>query len=487
LPDFTADYAFGAYGPNGKRRIVPVAGNAYVGAYSPDGAMNVVYTTANDVSVAGRFHPSGATRVVQATGLETVNSAPNGAVYAYDTTVSPYRAMQPMLSVLQANAVNLVVVGAGDSITATTSTSHYEKWWALLAALYPQYTFQVAKWNDGLSSYDAPVTLTTGLGANTAIFYNASVSGTKASYLLGDKLGPAITNAGSSLILCSYGANHAAPVSGAPYTRLFFDWIGSVRKLRPTTPIIIVSQPPNQSSESQAPRQEGARIAASLSGVAYIPLYEKMLQLGRPVNLYTDSVHTNSAGGDYFANIMLGYCLYLPTATAPATPDIFISRGDLVGSLFDKTPTGWAASNTTMSNTTVAGEFETGGSALKLVTTTPAASNAFVNKTILADATAYRGRYLTLLSRQRGFAGSSLRCGLQNIYTPGPPSLTEVGSIDNNEDLLGTNFYWKSLTMLVPQTATSIVIYFYVSTINESGTLCIDQMYLVPGLVPGTA
>jgi hypothetical protein len=383
-----------------------------------------------------------------------------------------------MMQQLNANAVDFAVVGTGDSIAATTATSYYEKWWALLAPQWTQWTFKVAKWNDGLGSYDAPTTIQTGLGARTCTFYNASVTGTLAHYLLIDKRTAAITAPAPILIFCNYGANHAVTQTVFP-TRYFSDWVGSIRELLPTAQIAIVGQPPNRDGDDQVRDMTAAKTVAALAGVAYIPIYEKILSDGKPAGYYADAVHLSSAGGDVGAAVINQYSVLKSGLSGLATPAFFVARGDTLA--FNKLPGQWTGVNATVSNTTVAGEFETGGSALKVVNTTTA-TDAYVFRTIASGAgiNPYKGNTYTYLVRKRAFVGSSVKTGRTLVYVG---SLTETASDSDNQ--FGTNFYWQSVTINVPTDATELTVYVYASLIAFSGTVCVDRAYLVPGNIPG--
>jgi hypothetical protein len=391
---------------------------------------------------------------------------------------SPLQAMQPLMSALNANAANINIVGTGDSIALTTATSYYEKWWTLLSAVWTQYTFKVAKWNDGLGSYDAPTTITTGLGSFTATFYNASVTGTNSHYLLCDKRAAAITAPAPSMVLCNYGANHSTTLTVGP-TRYFTDWIGIVRELLPTAQLLIVGQPPNRDSNVQAADMAAARAVAQLAGVAYVPIYEKFLADGKPAGYYVDSVHPSSTGGDVGAAVLNGYSTLKAGLNSLPTNAFFVSRGDIFA--FDKTPTGWVGSNCTMAATTTAGEFETGGQALKLTPTTAAAATAYKPVLTGSGLDPYRGAVLTWLVRKRGFAASDSFCGYMQVNT----DAGAIEVISTGDILFGTNFYWQSISFVVPVAATFLRTYLYASNSATAGTLCIDRSYLVPGIVPG--
>jgi hypothetical protein len=393
---------------------------------------------------------------------------------AWTNPMAAAASFQPLLSHLVTNQTDCAYVCIGDSLT-NGPTRFFEVQAQLMFARYPQWTLQVRRWDDAASSYLAPVTLQTGSGARTCTLFHASVSGSKAMYLCGDKLGPAITDNNPLLVMASYGHNH----STSHHTRDFLDLVGSIRDLRPV-PIILIGQTPTLATNEQEPDVEAARSIASLTGCGFIDLHAPFWAAGKPPAWYADSVHLSDAGSLVAAQLIDSHAQFDRSLNPPSMPPVFSGSGDVM--CWDKTMTGWTLWNTTAAQATGAGEFETGGSSLKLSTTSNS-TTSFVYKDIVsaADIARFRGRHVTLLLRKRCLAGNPISCGRIIIY-----SFSGAGGETTYSDgstLFGNLFHWQSLSFKVPVTANFIRVYIYTSgVIGQTGELFIDRMYLLPGL-----
>ncbi len=362
----------------------------------------------------------------------------------------------------------------GDSLT-NGPMRFFELQAQLLLARYPQWTLQVRRWDDASSTYLAPLTLQTGSGARICTLFHASVSGTKAMYLCGDKLAPAITDNNPLLLIASYGHNHA----NSQFTRDWLDLVGSVRDIIPV-PIILIGQTPTLDTNAQEPDVEAARTIASLTGCGFIDLHAQFWAAGRPAAWFADTVHLSDAGSLVAAQLIDAHAQFAPGLNPPMVTPIFTGAGDVMQ--WDKTANGWTLVNTTAILTSATGEYETGGAALKLSTTTTA-SGSYIYKNVIpaTDIERYRGRHVTLLLRKRCLAGNPVSCGRLIIYsfTGGIGETT----YSDGSTLFGNKFHWQSLSFKVPPTATFVRVYVYTSgVIGQTGELFIDRMYLLPGL-----
>jgi uncharacterized protein (TIGR02217 family) len=395
---------------------------------------------------------------------------------AWAAPVAASASFQPLLSRLAAEQTDCSYVWLGDSLISTPTRMAQQQVEQLMLR-YPAWSFRIAFWNDGTNSYGGFTTLQTGTGARICSVYIGAVSGSKAGYLLAPgKFLPAIVTPNPMLVIACYGHNHSALAPLGP----LYDWldlVGNIRDLLPV-PVILIGQTPTFDTNAQEPDVEAARLVASRTGCGFIDLHAPMWMKGRPAGDYADTVHLSTAGSLWAAQQIDAHAR-LDRALDPPHPfRLFTGEGDAIN--FDKTLTGWSSFNCTAAATSAAGEFETGGQALKLSNTSQAVAGCFIQKDIIpaADIAAWRGRWVTFALRKRVNAGNPASCGRLIVYSPEGQTFYSDGST-----LFGPDFVWQSLAFKVPDNASLLRVYVYVhGSSGSAAEMIIDRMHLTPGI-----
>jgi len=393
------------------------------------------------------------------------------AITANTTGLPALPQFQRLIANLGNGTQDTAVVLVGDS-TGNETTEWYYLLLVAIAALYPAITFKYAVWNDGTIAYDASTTVTTGSGARTCTFYNASISGTVASRHAGSTFGVAIVTPNPDALFISYGHNGSTT---GPRQLDFFDSLASRLQTEiPETPVVQIGQNPTLSDETMAAKIAVLRPLASRKGWGFISVHDAFKQAGVPLStLMADSVHPNAAGSALWRDTVLAAF----RASRAAYGSGSIVSSELLASWSHPLEFAeWTKTNVTLSQDTT--NFETLGKSAALACTAPGV--AYISRTVVTgdDIIAVRGRWVTFWVVQRVPSGNDSSSGRIELIDSGGTT-TAVGVQQ------GTGFQIFSVRKKIDTSATTLTAYIYPSaTAGVTNTIQVDRAGLALGLSP---
>ena len=383
--------------------------------------------------------------------------------------------MQKVISSLEADVGGVIMLVVGDS----TGNETHEWVYLLLEDLadnYPSYTFKWRVWNAGTDSYDAPVTISTGTGANTFTCYNASIPGEEATYVKGDRYAT-ITNVQAFLTLVSFGHNGLNDPDNQRSELSAFTCQMAVDY--PDRPIVLIGQNPRTDSSAMDGKVKEIRALAAEQGYGFIDVYSTFNQYAKPlVNYMSDTLHPNLLGGHLWKSAVKK-AFGVAKKGAAGLPKNNISEMVLYNAADSATLEGWSRSGgAVVSKYSNPGFHETVGGSLKL--TSIGAGN--VNKIVIssADIVQWRGKWVTLAVRVRVPSGEVADCGKIALYDGTNTVTTFKGSPESH----GTKFFWQVASIKVNIAAPNLRAYIYADTGATGGTLYIDRVTVSSGRSP---
>jgi len=382
---------------------------------------------------------------------------------------------------------------SGDVIVVSDSTGVGTDRWvyrigSLIGADYPTHSVLWREWDDGTSNYGSATVLQTGTGAGVLTFWSASISGSVANRFTGAQMAAAVTpgtiGRDPDLIIFNYGHNGGnaleiqVPMQAAA--------VGSVSRLCPLTPIIIIGQNPVTSGANTDDGTMRAKVTAwqtiaQEAGAGFIDVHAFFEDYARPYASYMgDTVHPNSLGSALWT-----YCVYRAFQYRPsmkrASARSLLSRGVIYAKSDYTDFAGWTLSNCTISKDVSI--YETRGGSAKL-TGDGVNTHAFFSKVVIdsSDILAYRGRYVTVNFRLRVPSGNSIFCGRVSLYDGTTTTISANGGPQGN------GFVSNAVSIKVGLAATSLTAYVYINQGTPSAEIVyVDRMTLSDGLLPQDA
>ena len=401
---------------------------------------------------------------------------------------------------LEANAGDVNVLVFGDSTGNDTNEWVYlaQTW---LSERYPAYSASYRRFNDGSNVYDAATVISTGSGANTLRFWNASVSGANLYSLRGSKFAPiAVTpfSAAPDLVIVSLGENSTGS-NGTPSSQRgqMIAMIEEVMLLYPGVPIAVVLQNPwRDGSEMDAVIASWRVVGALRPELTLIDVHSLFIAAGKNASLYIDSVHPSAAGSQLY---LQAFQSAWNRATALPAPGSFIAwltnraandialNGDFA-----------AFASAVPDSFTLAGT----GAVLTKDTGIKAPGKAYSVKLINGTAASHLRQVLnpTQINLVKGNrvtlavshyidpvpAGTDVNTGRIRVFSDGTNPLTL--EINSNGNAGQGAFRWDIITgVLVPADATVVWLQDFANSSagTTKGTIYIDEIRLFLGDRPG--
>lgn len=184
-------------------------------------------------------------------------------------------ALSPSKKKLTEDSSDLTWVFPGDSLGNAVSEFGY-LFFEWLAPLYPKFTFVYYPPN-GSGGYGTPVTVQTGSGSHTFRFYNPSVAGTLASYLMDPTRFASAFPVTPDLVMWDYGKNH---VTGGTATQpqVQGEFLGPIAQVQLTFPSanhVTVDQYPNRTDAfMDVAHAAWVSISAADATILRVPFFE---------------------------------------------------------------------------------------------------------------------------------------------------------------------------------------------------------------------
>jgi len=178
-----------------------------------------------------------------------------------------------------------------------------------LAMNYPEYTVLYYLWDDTAGDYLTPTTISTGLGANTLYFYNASHAGANTYYFQGDRKTNLYAGREFDLIIHNLGHNGGTNNSYELIYTSHLQGIAGLIQDQYTAEIVITLQNFRTAFEDYSLRAVTAlKDIANLLSLPTIDIYSlfKYKQsIGEIANWMADDVHPNAQGSKAWANVCI--------------------------------------------------------------------------------------------------------------------------------------------------------------------------------------
>jgi hypothetical protein len=403
------------------------------------------------------------------------------------------RAQPSALSAMKAGIVadegDIHILWIGDSTSnETTELPYISAEW--LFEQYPTHTVSYRLFNDGGNSYDAADVIGTGSGANTIHIWNASVSGSEAMYLMGDRFDAAIGDLTPDVIIWNHGHNMTTYANTSGVRGAFLSGMEPVRLAHPGVPHVAIRQNPWRDGDEMAPVVEALDgVAASYGDLTLIDLYAAYIAAGKPAEWYADNVHPDAEGQAVSLGLFQSaFNRAKATADGFAVADAFLAttgtnllaNADFGSGYAGGTPTGWSNSNitATVENTVVApGETQS-----MQVDSTLTGAN--LRRAVTSPST-YDGQTLTYAVRQYIPAGEPQTAGrLSLLYNAGAGDVTIT--TPSRGTIATGGWRWMIFCVDLPSSLTLIRAYLYCDSAANAGgtTVYYDRAVLVVGDVP---
>lgn len=225
--------------------------------------------------------------------------------------------------------VNILVIG--------DSTGDASDEWVYLFAtdignLYPTHSVELVPFQNFTSkpgAYGAPVSISTGSGANTIRFHNCSVSLTIPAEWVGVQWANAIDSVPTpDLIIWNHGHNISSSYFDPTIRGSFSSAFETVRARFPASPQAAVLQNPRRDDDQQAVKIQALQwLASRRLDLTLIDFYSHWIAAGKPAGWYTDNMHPNAAGSAENASVALTAW----NATIGGTADVGAPWIDTIG------------------------------------------------------------------------------------------------------------------------------------------------------------
>lgn len=363
------------------------------------------------------------------------------------------------------------IVLAGDS-TGNETTEWFYLFAKYVASQYPAWTVKHRLWNDGLSTFDAAVTIQTGTGVRTLTFWNGSIAGSVSNRHAGSNFNAVFVNTDADLIFTSYGHNGGAPV--LQQLDYYSGLLEKLDKVLPDIPVIVIGQNPTLSDETMGPKVEAFRAMAARRGYGFIDVHAAFKQDGRALSvLLADSVHPSKIGSQLWADTVAASFVSSKTVYGGAgtQESVLLASWSTIQDF-----TTWARNNVS-APTKDTTNFETEGYSVNLASATAANAWVYDQSTTSADIIALRGKYVTFAVWMRIDPANPDSSGRLEVAD-------SVGSSVSYPTIQSNGFVLHTCTHYVDPSATYLRTYIYPTVEAVSGTVQVDRATLSLGLLP---
>lgn len=394
---------------------------------------------------------------------------------------APIGAARNTLNKLRRNSSDVNVLVIGDS-TGDSAGEWVDLLSQTFAAKFPAYTVTYRTWSG--SAYNAPTTVQVGTGAQTLAFYNASVSGTTVDRYFGAEFEAAYVTPNPDLIFVSHGHNE---MSGHPAKRYRHRLIATCEMLlqaNPLSSIVLIGQNPQSANNTQASFVDEVQNVSRLRGYGFVDVHQAFVEAGKAAYL-ADTLHPNAAGSQLWHDTVSRAIFpsgWTPTTTYPepgAQPvsslahstQNLLTNADF-SSFATGTATGWTNTNVTL--TTDATNYETGTYSLKITSATGA--QAYIQQNV-SNVRELRGQWLTFAVRMRVATGQPNATGQLHLFD-------NVTTELSREPFARDGFFWKTLSLRVGFAATSLSVRIFSNVGTPVSELLVDRVALVKGILP---
>ena len=405
------------------------------------------------------------------------SDARQSASYALAGTDSTQR----LLSALHAEFADQTVLFVGDS-TGNETTEWIYLLTQALAAQWPRWTVQYRLWNDGATSYDAPVTIQAGTGSRTLTIYNASVAGFATYSWLGPRADTALFALDPVLAVVSLGHNEGT--SSALWHGQYVALTETLTERLPGADVLLIGQNPESANTYQQQRREMYREIAARRGFGFIDVCQAFLDTDPTLaSLLADGIHPNATGSALWRDTVLPAFVRSPRmAPRPQIPSSLTQAGEdlLVNGNFaaftGALPTGWdnSGGTTTAAKNTTYYESANGYS----VEVTSVASGDLMRQILPINRV--KGRWITLAVKERVATGQANTAGRIAIAD-------STGSTASASSDVRDGFRWLVVTRFIPATATFARVYLYGDSAGGGGKALFDVATCVLGKFPRRA
>lgn len=444
---------------------------------------NIIFPSTKKITVKERITGSGGELTFEV--FDTISVTPNG-IDTIESTGVPTQSfkqryddeeglpqMQKVMSSLEADVGGVIMLVVGDSTGNETNEWVY----LLLADLadkYTSYTFEWRVWNVALEVYDAPVTISTGSGANTLTCYNASIPGEEATFVKGE-IYPTITDVQAFLTLVSFGHNGLNDPENQRTELAAFTC--AMANDYPDRPIVLVGQNPQTDNSNMDNRVKEFKELAAEQGYGFIDVYSAFNRFAKPLGDYmSDTVHPNLLGSHLWKSTVKK-AFGMAEKGATGLPKNNMSEMVLYNAADSSIIEGWTlGGGAVVSKDSNSGFYETAGGSTKL--TSPGVGN--INKEVISvdDIVQWREKWVTLAVRVRVPTGEVDDSGLIALFDGTDTILTFKGGPQ------GVDFYWQVVSIKINPAATNLRAFIYADRGATGGTVFIDRVTVSAGRSP---
>ena len=388
---------------------------------------------------------------------------------------------QRLLSALHAEFADQTVLFVGDS-TGNETTEWIYLLTQALAAQWPRWTVQYRLWNDGATSYDAPVTIQAGTGSRTLTIYNASVAGYSTYSWQAARADTAIYALDPVLTVISLGHNEGT--QDTTWRSQYLGLTESITARLQNTSLLLIGQNPASDNTYQQQRNAIYLQIAARRGYGFIDVCQAFLDADPTLaSLLADTKHPNATGSALWRDTVLpAFTRQARMAPRPQQPSTLltsakqlISNGNFA-SFTASVPDGWTADTITCTKDTTNVDSPVGWS-VKIAETS---SGGSLKRTL--PLAACKGRTITVDVTMFIPAGSGTGVGRFGISHTGG---TTAGSTIHTQ-MPGPTGGFRTFTVsrYIPTDATGVTLIIYPDTGHVGGQPSISEVSVHYGWEP---
>ncbi|AUR93144.1 SGNH hydrolase-type esterase domain protein [Vibrio phage 1.184.A._10N.286.49.A5] len=179
-----------------------------------------------------------------------------------------------------------------------------------LAARYPAYTVNYYLWGQSEEEYLSPVELQAGTGIHTLNIWNGAISGSRISYLMGDKAVKAFRDIPDcDLVFINHGHNM---ISSYPQIdgevgklSMYLEAIADITSEHRRAGVIFLTQNPRRDTDDYKDIYRTIIMCAGLINADVADSYKVFQEAGKPLDWFKDSIHPSTTGVKAYTNEVL--------------------------------------------------------------------------------------------------------------------------------------------------------------------------------------